>query len=269
MGESMGDRERLQTVTSRIVGDLLQAVQDLEVTEEELRTAIEFLNEVGAKREFALLSDVMEVSVLVDRLTHGSADGGTASNVEGPFYKPGAPVLTVPYRLAPDDEPGTFLLVSGRVTDAVSGEGLPGALVDVWQANADGLYDNNDPTLGEFHLRGRMLADDHGRYEFRTVVPPPYEIPKDGPAGRLLRELGRHAFRPAHLHLKAGAEGHASLTTMVFFQGDPWLGSDTIGAVKDSLVVNLESHDDRESMAARGLDRPFKSCTFDVALQRV
>jgi catechol 1,2-dioxygenase len=146
------------------------------------------------------------------------------------------------------------------VTDSQSGASLPGAILDVWQANAAGIYDTQDPSLGQFHLRGRMAVDDDGRYEFRTVVPPPYEIPKDGPVGALLRALGRHAFRPAHLHAKVTAAGYTSLTTMVYFAGDPYLDSDTIGAVKDSLVVKLE-RDDR----ADGADT---RCRFDVALRR-
>jgi protocatechuate 3,4-dioxygenase beta subunit len=261
--------ERVQEVVERVVRGLCEAIVELGVTEGELRAAIDYLNEVGASHEFALLSDAMEVSVLVDALTHGSAAEATASNVEGPFYKPGAPLLTESYRLAEVDETGEVLFVSGRVTDAVTEEGLPGAMLDVWQANAAGLYDNDDPSLGEFHLRGRMLTGDDGSYEFRTVVPPPYEIPKDGPVGKLLRALGRTAFRPAHVHLKASAEAHAPLTTMVFFRGDPWLQSDAIGAVKDSLVVELERHDSIGELKERGLDRPYFSCRFDVRLQRV
>jgi protocatechuate 3,4-dioxygenase beta subunit len=263
----MEERERLHEVTARIVRGLLEAMDDLRITDQELRAAIGYLNEVGANDEFGLLSDVTEISVRADALTHGREDGATATNVEGPFYKPGAPMLSPPFRLAAGDEPGDPLLVSGRVTDATTGQGVREAMLDAWQANAAGLYDNNDPSLGDFHLRGRMLTEDAGSYEFRTVVPPPYEIPKDGPVGRLLRALGRHAFRPAHLHLKASADGYAPLTTMVYFRGDPWLGSDTIGAVKDSLVVELERLD--SSSEAGEPDRPFFTCRFDVKLQRV
>ena len=99
------------------------------------------------------------------------------------------------------------------------------------------------------------------------MVPPPYEIPKHGPVGALLRGLGRHAFRPAHLHLKVSKPGYATLTTMVFIADDPYLASDTIGAVKESLIVPLERHDDQSSIAARDLDRPYFTCRFDVSLR--
>jgi protocatechuate 3,4-dioxygenase beta subunit len=255
----MGGEARLVEVTGRLVAALHGALEDLRVTEGELRRALAFLEEVGRAGEFTLLSDVLGVSVLVDRITHGDA-GGTESNVEGPFYVPGAPVLDPPYRLAPEDEPGELLLVTGTVTDATTGAPVPGAVLDVWQANADGRYSNEEPgRLDPWHLRGKVPVSEDGSYEFQTVVPPPYEIPKDGPVGRLLRALGRHAFRPAHLHLKVTAPGYRPLTTMVFFAGDPWLGSDAIGAVKESLVVALER-------GGSGEEPSVARCRFDVRL---
>lgn len=260
----MDETERLHAVLDRLTRSVREAVEDLQITVDELWTGLRYLTEVGRKDEFPLLSDVLGVSVLVDAITHGGHEStGTATNVEGPFYKPGAPVLEEPYALAGEDEPGEPLFVSGRVVDAVTRQPLDRTELDVWQANASGIYDNQDPSLGEFHLRGCMAAGPDGAYEFRTVVPPPYEIPKDGPVGALLRALGRHAFRPAHLHLKATADGYAPLTTMVYFAGDAYLESDTIGAVKDSLVVELRRRDGSE----RGLDRPFSECAFDVALR--
>ena len=252
--------ERLQQVVDRLVRALHEAASELRITEDELWTGLRFLNEVGQKGEFPLLSDVLGVSVLVDAITHGDGGpAGTATNVEGPFYKPGAPMLKQPYALASNDEPGEVLLVWGRVTDSSTGGPIAGAVLDVWQANAAGIYDTQDPSLGDFHLRGRMAVDEDGRYEFRTVVPPPYEIPKDGPVGALLRALDRHAFRPAHLHAKVTADGYAPLTTMVYFAGDPYLDSDTIGAVKDTLVVDLHREPYGDGPAAR--------CRFDVALR--
>ena len=270
-GSGIGENERLRLVTDRLVRALHGAVAELRITEDELRAALDFLTEVGRREEFPLLSDVLGLSVLVDAITHGVQDGsGTVTNVEGPFYKPGAPVLEPPYVLASDDVPGEALVVSGRVTDAISGMPLAKAMLDVWQANADGVYDNEDPTLGEFHLRGRMLTSLGGRYAFRTVVPPPYEIPKHGAVGALLRRLGRHAFRPAHLHLKVTAVGYVPLTTMVYFAGDPYLDSDTIGAVKDPLVVALDRPDDRDELGTSfGLAQAFSTCAFDVSLRPI
>lgn len=257
---------RLVEVIDRLTKALHEQVVELQITETELRAALTYLTEVGAKDEFILLSDVLGVSVLVNEITHGTTtNDATASNVEGPFYRLDAPMLSPPYALARLDEPGDVLFVSGRVTDSGSGSPLEGAILDVWQANADGLYDNQ---VGEaVNLRGKLPTNQEGMYEFRTVVPPPYEIPKHGPVGALLRGLGRHAFRPAHLHAKVSKDGYTPLTTMVFISDDPYLGSDTIGAVKDSLIVPLERHEDHESIAGRGLDQPYSTCSFDVSLR--
>jgi protocatechuate 3,4-dioxygenase beta subunit len=260
--------ERLAEVTTRLVAALHAAVEDLRVTEGELRAALAFLREVAEADELPLLSDVLGISVQVDRLTHGTSVDGTATNVEGPFYLPGAPSLEPPYALAADTEPGEALFVSGTVADAATGEPLPGAVLDLWQANAEGLYSNQDPErLGIWRLRGTLTAGPDGAYAFRTITPPPYEIKKDGPVGRLLAALGRHAFRPAHLHVKTSSAGHVPLTTMVYFEGDPWLESDAIDGVKDSLVVPVERHDSTEAMAGRGVDRPFATCSFDIRLR--
>jgi catechol 1,2-dioxygenase len=131
----------------------------------------------------------------------------------------------------------------------------------VWQANDAAYYDVQLPQ-SEPHLRGRFPAGEGGIFELRTIVPPPYEIPKDGPVGKLLEALGRHAWRPAHLHLKVSHPSYAPLTTMVYFEGDPWLDSDTIGSVKDSLVVPLD-----RLPADRRCEQPYALCLFDIRLR--
>ena len=108
-------------------------------------------------------------------------------------------------------------------------------MLDVWNANGKGDYENEDPTQPDYNLRGRLLTDENGRYEFRTAVPGPYEIGKGGPVGEFLKAIDRHAWRPAHIHFKLSHVGYKSVTTMLFLDGDPWIESDSIGAVKKSL----------------------------------
>ena len=223
-------------------------------------TALAFLTEVGKADEFILLSDVLGLSVFVNDRAQSLGTSATASNVMGPFYLPDAPLLDPPYRLASEEEPGEPLLFEGRVSDAETGEPLAGAMLDIWQADDAALYDVQRQGAGP-HLRGRLRADGSGDFEVRTIVPPPYQIPKDGPVGRLLMELGRHAWRPAHLHLKVSHPGFDQLTTMVYFAGDPWLDPDTIGSVKPPLVVPLE-----RLGADEVSDRPYARCRFDIAL---
>jgi protocatechuate 3,4-dioxygenase beta subunit len=253
---------RLTNGIERIADALRALISELDLSQDEWMKALGFLTDVGKADEFILLSDVLGLSVFVDGRAHPRDEGTTASNVQGPFYLPDAPLLEAPYRLADDDEPGEPLLFTGRVSQADTDAPLEGAMLEVWQADDTARYDVQTPDA-EPHLRGRFPAADDGRFELRTIVPPPYEIPKDGPVGRLLEMLDRHAWRPAHLHLKVSHPGHGPLTTMVYFEGDPWLDSDTIGSVKEPLVVALQRlpGDDR-------WDRPHARCTFDVKLRR-
>jgi protocatechuate 3,4-dioxygenase beta subunit len=254
---------RLVEAIDRISEALRALVADLDLSQDEWTAALAFLTDVGRADEFILLSDVLGLSVFVDERANPSDEKATVGNVQGPFYLPDAPLLETPYRLVDDDEPGEPLLFAGRVTDAETGKPIAEALLEVWQADDAAFYDVQVPGAGP-HLRGRFAADDDGRFELRTIVPPPYEIPKDGPVGRLLEAIGRHAWRPAHLHLKVGHDGHRQLTTMVYFEGDPWLGSDTIGSVKAPLVVPLERLPGDERVA-----QPHAMCTFDVKLRPV
>jgi catechol 1,2-dioxygenase len=258
---------RLHAIVERVLGDLHATVRDLEITEPELRTALEFLAEVGRTGEWQLLSDVLGISVAVDANTHHPGNGATASNVEGPFYRPGAPLAEPPVRLCGDDEHGEVLLVGGSVREAGSGRPLAGAMLDVWQTNQAGLYEHEDPAQPDWNLRRRLLTGPDGGYEFRTVAPAAYQIPHDGPVGRFLAAVGRHPWRPAHLHLKVTANGHRPLTTMLYLAGDPWLDDDTIFSVKPELTVALTRHDAAGELAAHGLDRPFSTAAYDFALE--
>jgi protocatechuate 3,4-dioxygenase beta subunit len=254
--------ERLGPAIDRLSAALREVVEELGVTEPELRAALAFLGEVGRAGQLPLLSDVLGVSVAVDDVTYGAQRQGTASSVEGPFYRPGAPIRT---QICRDDEPGDVCFVSGRVTDATTGAPLAGAWLDVWQAGAGGKYEHEDPTQPDYNLRGRLATDDQGSYELRTVVPPPYEIPP-GPVNRLLATAGRNRFRPAHFHVKLSREGYQPRTTQLFFDGGEHLDDDTIGAVKPELTGRLEKHDDPGQLGRRGLDRPFFTYAYDFAL---
>jgi len=258
---------RLHAVVARVLGDLHAAVRDLAITEPELRQALAFLTELGTAGEWQLFSDVLGISVAVDANTHHAAGGATASNVEGPFYRPGAPLVAEPVALCADDEPGDVLFMSGQVRSAAGGRPLAGALLDVWQTSQAGLYEHEDPDQPDWNLRRRFHADGAGRYEFRTVAPAPYQIPHSGPVGRFLAAVGRHPWRPAHLHLKVSAPRHEPLTTMLYVEGDPWLHDDTIFSVKPALTIGLTRHDQPDDLAARGLDRPFCTAAYDFALQ--
>jgi protocatechuate 3,4-dioxygenase beta subunit len=138
------------------------------------------------------------------------------------------------------DEPGDKLIFSGTVR-STDGAPLAGATLDVWQANGAAEYSHFQPDVPEYNLRGKLMTDDDGRFEFETVVPSPYEVPTSGATGRLLAALGRSAFRPSHIHFKISHAQASPLTTQIYFEGDPWLDADVVGAVKASLVTKLTS----------------------------
>lgn len=254
----------------KLFGDLMDLLQDFirrhDLTYDEYRAAVMFLHEVGQSGEMPLLLDVFVESTVNE--VNFKDKPGTPACIEGPYYVPDSPELTPPVELPQRaDEPGEVLFFSGTVKSS-AGRPLAGALLDVWHSTADGFYSNVHPNVPPGILRGRFRADDAGRFEFRSVVPSPYEIPKSGPTGRLLEEvLGRHAWRPAHVHFKVGAEGHEILTTQVYFQGDKWLGSDVAGADhNDTLAVPLERHSDPADYEKRGLSQPYASASYDFVL---
>lgn len=263
----MDSQEKLVKASAKLIPYLHELVDEFQITESELRLMVDFLTRVGQQDEFQLLFDVLGISVLVDDITYGHESTGTAHNVEGPLYRPGAPLREPPVKLCRDNEDGDILFMSGRVTSAEDERPLAGAMLDIWQTNRQGYYENQDDTQPEFNLRGRLLTDEQGRYEFRTIIPGAYEVTRGGPVADLLLALKRPAWRPSHIHLKVTCDGSLPLTTMLFIPDDPWLQSDTINAVKESLILKLARHDSIEEMRVKELDRPFYTCHYDFSLK--
>jgi protocatechuate 3,4-dioxygenase beta subunit len=263
---------RLRQVLTSLVRHLHAFVKDVELTQAEWESAIEFLTATGhrcddTRQEFVLLSDVLGVSMLVETINHRSGGSATESTVLGPFHMVESPARELGENIALDGK-GTACLVSGQITGA-DGEPVVGALVDVWQANADGFYDVQQPGVQpERNLRGLFTADAQGRFWFRSIVPRYYPIPDDGPVGHMLAATNRHPYRPAHLHFIVTAPGYRSVTTHVFVAGSPYLDSDAVFGVKESLIREVPEVDDPARAAAVGLPNPFRTLTFDLTLLR-
>jgi catechol 1,2-dioxygenase len=263
---------RLKKVMTSLVQHLHAFVKDVELTEEEWGFAIDFLTRTGhmsddVRQEFILLSDVLGVSMLVETINHRTGGTSTESTVLGPFHMVESPPRELGADIALDGK-GEPCLVTGQVTGP-DGEPLAGALVDVWQANEDGFYDVQQPGLQpERNLRGLFTTDDDGRFWFRSIVPRYYPIPDDGPVGQLLSATGRHPYRPAHLHFLVTAPGYRTVTTHVFVEDSPYLDSDAVFGVKDSLVRAVPEVDDPARAAEVGLRNPFRTLTFDLVLLR-
>jgi hydroxyquinol 1,2-dioxygenase len=260
---------RVEQIMRSLTRHLHDFVREVALTEAEWFTAIRFLTDTGkkcddARQEFILLSDTLGVSTLVDAISHPKPEGATETTVMGPFYRDGAPELALGENVA-RDTPGDPTFVNGRVADP-SGQPIPGAVVDVWQAAPSGLYEGQDPEMRAFSMRGRFRTDEAGRYHFRTVKPASYPIPMDGPVGDLMRAVGRQPFRPAHIHAIVSAPGYATLTTHFFVKGDPFIDADPVFAAKRSLIVDFVRHDDPAEAEARKTTAPFYTVKFDFAL---
>ena len=253
---------RLRELLTSLVRHLHAFVRDTEPTIAEWERAIDFLTATGQKcdherQEFILLSDVLGISMLVETINNRTANTATESTVLGPFHMTASP------RRALGDTidlvgTGPQCVLAGRVLSA-DGTPLPGAVLDVWQANDQGFYDVQQPDVQPpGNGRGLFTADQDGSYWFRTIVPTYYPIPTDGPVGTLLEATKRHPYRPAHIHFIVTAPGHRPLTTHIFVAGSPYIESDAVFAVKKSLITEFTPADDP--------DQPARA-NFDIVLQ--
>jgi catechol 1,2-dioxygenase len=238
---------RLREIMTSLVKHLHEFVRDVELTEAEWEVAISFLTQTGQicsgnRQEFILLSDVLGVSMLVDAVNHRASNGATESTVFGPFHVEGAPELENGTNISLDGK-GEICLYEGRVLD-VDGKPIKDALVSVWSDNEDGFYDVQQPDIQPpFNNRGIFRTGADGRYAFRGIKPVSYPIPDDGPVGKMLAALGRHPWRPAHMHFMITAPGYRRLITHIFVAGDRYLESDAVFGVKETLIAQFERTD--------------------------
>ena len=238
---------RLREVMASLVRHLHGFAREVRLTPDEWLKAIGFLTRVGQAcsptlQEFILLSDVLGLSALIHLMHDEAAEEiGTQSSLLGPFYRQDAPEIPLGGSLARNAK-GPELLVYGTVADN-AGVAIPGALVQMWQTDAEGEYDLQTRDAAT-DMRGNVRCDAEGRFHVRTLVPLGYSVPMDGPVGALIRQQGRHGCRPAHIHFLIGAPGYRELVTALYLGDDPHIDSDTVFGVSNALVVRLRSDPD-------------------------
>jgi catechol 1,2-dioxygenase len=254
---------RLRYVMAALVRHLHAFAKEADLREDEWATAIDFLTRTGqissdTRQEFILLSDVLGLSMLVDAINNRRPDGATENTVFGPFHVDGAPERAMGASITLDGK-GDSCLFEGRVTD-LDGAPVAGARIDVWCDNADGVYDVQQPDLQpQWNNRGVFTTGADGTYHFRGIRPVPYPIPDDGPVGEMLAALGRHPYRPAHMHFLVTADGYQRVITHSFVADDPYLASDAVFGVKAPLIAAFERNETGETEWR---------CAFDFALVR-
>jgi hydroxyquinol 1,2-dioxygenase len=262
--------ERFREVMQSLVRHLHAFACEVGLSEQEWLDGIDFLTHTGQissdrRQEFILLSDTLGLSMQVVGINHPAADGSTESTVFGPFYVANAPAHRNGDDLA-NGAPGEPCFVSGQVRSTV-GEPLASAHLDIWQADDEGFYDVQRDDLAGVQGRGQIVADEQGRFWFWTVKPAPYPIPHDGPVGQMLAAARRSPMRPAHIHFMVSAPGYTTVTTHVFVAGDPYLDSDAVFGVKDSLIAPFERHEPGIAPDGRRMDVPFFMMRYDFVLR--
>lgn len=264
------ENPRLRQVMDVITRKLHEAVKELEPTQDEWFEAIMFLTKTGQicnewRQEYILLSDILGVSMLVDAINNRKPSGASESTVLGPFHVDGAPMMEMGANICLDQK-GEDMYIEGRILDT-KGNPIEGAVIDVWQANDEGFYDVQQKGLQpDFNLRGVFTTGADGRYWFRAVKPKFYPIPNDGPVGQLLVALGRHPYRPAHLHYIIKADGFETLTTHIFDPEDPYINSDAVFGVKESLLAKFDKTNDPARAQTYGFEGDFWDVKHDFVL---
>ncbi len=264
------DDPRFRHVMSSLVRHLHDFVRDVRLTETEWITAIQFLTDTGKtctdqRQEFILLSDTLGISVLVISINHPAEEGSAESTVLGPYYWEGAPEMPRGSDLAVGVK-GEPAFYSGRVLGA-NGKPLANAELDVWSGDGEGNYDMQMPGDVGMKARGRIRTDSEGRYWFRSIRPTFYPVPTDGPVGRMLSKMGRHPFRPGHIHMIVSAEGYEPVTTHLFVADSEYLDSDAVFGMKESLVAKFNRHPAGKAPTGESVATPFYTVEYDFRLR--
>jgi catechol 1,2-dioxygenase len=266
-----GGDARVKAIVRRIVGDLFAVIDEFQITDDEFWAAMNFAS--AGSREFGLWAAGLGVERFLDiRADAVDAEkgvvGGTPRTIEGPLYVVGAPEAQGFARLddGSDERNGQVLLMHGQVRD-VAGKPLAGAKVEVWHCNTLGNYSHFDKSQGDFNLRRTIYTDADGRYAFRSIVPVGYSCPPGGSTEGILKAIGRHGNRPAHIHFFASAHDHRHLTTQINIEGDPFLHDDFAYATRDELIPPV-NHVEKSDLGAKyGVNGPHVEIEFDFVLQ--
>jgi hydroxyquinol 1,2-dioxygenase len=258
---------RLKEIMDSLVRHLHNFAREVHLTEEEWFEGIRFLTRTGhitddKRQEFILLSDVLGLSMLVTAQNNVKPAACTESTVFGPFFVAGAPRVENGADIA-NGAKGPPCIVHGQVR-SVDGKPVAGAVIDVWQSDQEGFYDVQIPGDHGHQARAQLVTDADGRFHFRSILAHGYPIPHDGPVGQLLQALGRHPWRPAHLHFLIEAPGYERLITHVFRAGDKYLDSDAVFGVRSSLIADWPRHEADKTSAV-----PYYTLDYDFVLNPV
>jgi catechol 1,2-dioxygenase len=243
------DNPRLKSVISILIKHLHACVKEMKVTDQEWEFAWDFMKRMAEKtsplgNEFLFFADVMGLSQLIEILNHGEQEQPVGVALLGPFFRADAPFRERGASIVSDDAPGARVRISGRVFEFENNAPIEGAILDIWQAAANGLYENQDEQQPDYHLRGRFRTDKNGTFELIALMPTAYHIPDDGPVGEFLKIAKRPSIRPAHIHVIVSAPGYETLVTQIFVKGDPDIEDDVVFTASQNMVGDFKQEGD-------------------------
>ncbi|MCE8026214.1 MULTISPECIES: catechol 1,2-dioxygenase [Halomonadaceae] len=269
--DEQGGSHRAKQVLHRLLSDVYRLIDDFDVSPEEFWSAVSLLNELGKESQFGLLAPGLGFDHFLDMRMDAADEqagltGGTPRTIEGPLYVAGAPVSEGEARMDDgSDEGAEVMWLTGQVRDT-QGKPVAGAQVEIWHADSKGGYSFFDPSQSQYNLRRTIIADAEGRYRARSIIPSGYGVPAGSPTDQVLKLLGRHGQRPAHIHFFVSAPGHRHLTTQINLAGDEYTWDDFAFATREELVVDATRIEEAAEAAKRGLEAPFTEVVFDVEL---
>lgn len=261
---------RMAEIMTALVRHLHDFTREVGLTEAEWMAAMRWLTDTGHKsddkrEEFILASDVLGLSMLVVQMNNRFGAGATPATVLGPFYIDGSPVVPPGWDMS-EGLDGTPFFISGTVRDT-AGQPVGGAVLDVWQADSDGVYEAQLADIDEARLRAKYRSGPDGSYCVRRIVPLGYSIPMDGPVGSLIGQTAISHFRPAHIHFLIDEPGYEKLITHIFEEGADYIDSDVVFGTKQELIVPFVRHESGTAPDGTELDSPFVTAEFDFVLQ--
>ena len=263
---------RVQQIVVRLLGDLFQAIEDLDMSQTELWKGLEYLTDAGQANELGLLAAGLGLEHYLDLRadeadTKAGITGGTPRTIEGPLYVAGAPESVGFARMDDGSESAHVdaLIIEGIVTDT-AGQIIPNAKVEIWHANSLGNYSFFDKSQSAFNLRRSIFTDTQGQYIAQTTMPVGYGCPPEGTTQALLNLLGRHGNRPSHVHYFVSAPGYRKLTTQFNIEGDKYLWDDFAFATRDGLIATALDVTDLTKIKQYNLDKAFKYIKFNFQL---
>jgi catechol 1,2-dioxygenase len=263
-----GGNPRLKTVMARLLNDLFVAIDDLDISMDEVWAAVAYLTK--AAPEYGLVVPGIGLERFLDmRLDEAERlagiNGGTPRAIEGPLYVAGAPVCKYEARLDDGTDDGEVLFMEGQVCD-LKGAAVSHATIEVWHCNTMGNYSFFGPPQSPFNLRRKIVTDAEGRYRFRTIMPSGYGCPPGSSSEELMHSMGRHGMRPAHVHFFVEAPGYRKLTTQINIDGDKYLHDDFAFGTRDDLIPAIQRVSDASEIHKAGLNAPFARIKFNFAV---